>query len=312
MDKAAIKATIYAHPEFAAFIAGMNDLFAGWRRRSAGTLKALQPGCHPKAVIAALAEDLLAHYTGQPLIDQYAVYQHLMDYWATTMQDDVYLIAADGWKAETYRVVETDKKGKEKDKGWACDLVPKALIVARHFAKGQAAIDQFAADLEGVAARLTELEEEHSADSETAEAVFSGFDKINKASVAERLREIQGAADAEDEAAVLNDWLALASGEAELKKRLKAAEAALDAAAYTRYPKLSVAEIQALVVDDKWLAALDADIHSEMDHISQALTQRVKELAERYETPMPVMAGRVADLETNVNRHLERMGFSWN
>jgi hypothetical protein len=38
-----------------------------------------------------------------------------MDYWAETMQDGCYLIAVDGWKAETSRVIETDKKGKEKD-----------------------------------------------------------------------------------------------------------------------------------------------------------------------------------------------------
>ena len=48
-------------------------------------------------------------------------------------------------------------------------------------------------------------------------------------------------------------------------------------------PKLTEAEIKALVVDDKWLAALDAAIHGEMDRVSQKLTQRVKELAERYE-----------------------------
>ena len=307
VDKAAIKPAIYEHPEFAAFIIGMNAMFAVWRAKSAKTLKALQPGCHPKAVIADLAEDLLAHYTGKPLIDKYDVYQHLMDYWATTMQDDVYLIAVDGWKAQTYRVIETDKKGKEKDKGWTCDLVPKALIVACFFAKELAAVDQLAAGLESVTARLTELEEEHGGE----EAVFSGFDKINKAGVAERLKEIKGDRDAKDEAAVLNDWLQLANDEADLKSRLKSAETALDAKAYAHYPKLSVSEIKALVVDDKWLAALDADIHGEMDRISQALTQRVKELAERYDTPMPVMAGRVAELEANVNRHLERMGFAW-
>ncbi len=307
VDKAAIKTTIFAHPEFASFIQGMNTLFAEWRDRSAHTLKALQPGCHPKAVINDLAEDLLAHYTGKPLIDKYAVYQHLMDYWATTMQDDVYLVAADGWKAEPARVIEIDKKGKEKVKGWACDLVPKTLIVARYFAPQQTAINQLAADLEGVAARLTELEEEHGGE----EAVFSGFDKINKAAVTERLREIKRDAEADDEVAVLNDWLALANDEAELKKRLKSAEAALDAAAYAQYSKVTVAEIQALVLDDKWLAALDADIHGEMDRISQALTQRVKELAERYEVPLPVVAGRVAELEASVNRHLDRMGFSW-
>ena len=106
-------------------------------------LKSLQPGSHPKEVIADLSEGLLAHYTGKPLIDKYDVYQHLMDYWAETMQDDCYLIADYGWKAETYRIIETDKKGKQKDKGWTCDLVPKPLIVARYFAKEQKAIDFF-------------------------------------------------------------------------------------------------------------------------------------------------------------------------
>ena len=307
VDKSAIKSTIYEHPEFAAFIAGMNAHFAAWRQKSAATLKALKAGCHPKEVIATLAEGLLAHYAGKPLIDPYDIYQHLMDYWAETMQDDCYLIAADGWKAETYRVIEKDKKGKEKDKGWTCDLIPKALIVARYFAKEQAAIDQLAAELESVTARLAELEEEHGGE----EGAFADLDKVNKANVAARLKEIKGDKDAKDEAAVLNDWLKLNGEEADLKKRLKEAEAALDAKAYAKYPKLTEAEIKTLVVDDKWLAALDAAIHGEMDRVSQQLTQRVKELAERYETPLPQMVSRVAELEAKVNRHLERMGFSW-
>jgi type I restriction enzyme M protein len=87
---------------------------------------------------------------------------------------------------------------------------------------------------------------------------------------------------------VLAKWLELSAQEADVKKQLKDAEAALDAQAYARYPKLTEAEIKTLVVDDKWLAALDTAIHGEMDRISQALTQRVKELAERYETPLPI------------------------
>jgi len=54
------------------------------------------------------------------------------------------------------------------------------------------------------------------------------------------------------------------------------------------------------VVDDKWLGALDAAIHGEIDRVSQQLTQRVKELAQRYETSLPQMVGRVAELETKV------------
>ena len=136
VEKSTIKSVIYEHHEFASFIADMNAHFAVWRDPSAATLKELQAGCRPREIIAQLSEGLLAHYADKPLIDPYDVYQHLMDYWSETMQDDCYLIASEGWKAETYRVIETDKKGKEKDKGWICDLVPKTLVVARYFLRG--------------------------------------------------------------------------------------------------------------------------------------------------------------------------------
>jgi type I restriction enzyme M protein len=308
VPKQAIKPTIYKHPEFVTFIGRMNDLFVDWQQHSTETLKGLQAGCHPKIVIAELAEELLAHYTDKPLIDKYDVYQHLMDYWSTTMQDDCYLIAADGWKAETYRVIEKDKKGKEKDKGWTCDLVPKQLIVDKYFAAQQAAIREQEATLESVAAQMSEMEEEHGGE----EGAFSELDKVNKANVTARLKEIKGDKDAREEADVLNAWLKLSTQEADLKKALKEAEAALDTLAYTKYPKLSEEEIKTLVVEDKWLTTISAAIHGEMDRISQALTQRVKELAERYETPLPRAAKQVATLELAVNAHLERMGFSWN
>ena len=287
VDKAAIKPAIYEHPEFAAFMAGMETLFGDWRTHTAATLKALLPGFTPKTLIASLGESLLAHYADKPLIGGYDVYQHLMDYWAAAMQDDCYLIAADGWRAQTARIIEKDKRGNERDKGWTCDLVPKALIVARYFAGEQAAVDRLAADLESAAAELAELEEEEGGE----EGIFAELEKVNRANVTARLREARAIYNTNDdagaEAAVLDKWLALSNREAELKKQLRDAEADLDAKAYARYPKLTEAEIKTLVVDDKWLAALAAAIHGEMDRISQALTQRVKELAERYETPLP-------------------------
>ena len=151
------------------------------------------------------------------------------------------------------------------------------------------------------------MEEEHGGEDEA----FAELDKVNKANVTTRLKEIKGEEDAQDEAAVLNDWLRLNVDEADLKKRLKAAESDLDTKAYAHYPKLTETEIKTLLVDDKWLAALDAVIQGEMDRVSQQLTQRVKELAERYETPLPQMAVRVGELEAKVKGHLERMGFAW-
>src|SRR5208337_3462886 len=146
-----------------------------------------------------------------------------------------------------------DKKGKEKDKGWTCDLIPKPLIVARYYGKEQAAIDQLTAELEGVTARLAEVEEEHSGE----DGAFSELDKLNKANVVDRMKAIKGDREANDEAAVLNDWLKLNAEEADLNMRLKDAEADLDAKALAKYPRLTEAEIKGLVVDDKWLAALN-------------------------------------------------------
>ena len=165
-------------------------------------------------------------------------------------------------------------------------------------------------------AKLTvvNIKGEHSGE----DAPFSGFDKINKASVAQRLKEVKAEIEelktgegewAFEEKRVLEEWLKLNDEEAGFKKRLKEAEAELDKLAYAQYPKLTEDEIKTLVVDDKWLAALDAMIHGEMDRISQTLTQRVKELAERYETPMPQLSSRIDELEEKVKRHLEKMGF---
>ena len=307
VEKSTIKTTIHEHREFVSFIAKMNTHFAEWRDTNATIFKELTVGCHPREIISQLSEGLLAHYADKPLIDPYDVYQHLMYFWSETMQDDCYLIASEGWKAETYRVIETDKRGKERDKGWVCDLIPKSFIVARYFSEEQAAIDEVVVELDHVTGHLSEMAEEHGSEV----GAFAELDKVNKTNVAARLRVIKGDEDAKDEASVLNDWLNLNREETGLKERLKEAEATLDGQVCYLYPKLTESEIKTLVVDDKWLASLNATIHGEMDRVSQQLTQRVKELAERYETPMPQMVDRVAELEAKVNVHLEKMGFAW-
>ena len=305
--KSDIKTTIYSHPEFVTFMASMTALYEHWHQRSAQTLKALAQDCHPKTVIKALAEDLLTHYEGKPLINAYDVYQHVMDYWANTMQDDCYLIAADGWKAETTRVLVKNAKGKEVDKGWTCELIPKPLIVARYFSAKQLALDTLQGELDTLAAQMTELEEEHGGD----EGAFAELDKVNKAHVTARLKEIKTDKDAIEERAALTAWLNLCNAEADAKKAFKDAEAELDALAYAKYAKLTEADIKTLVVDDKWLSTLGAAVHGEMDRISQALTQRVNEMADRYATPLPQLASEVETLSAGVAAHLNKMGFEF-
>ena len=60
------------------------------------------------------------------------------------------------------------------------------------------------------------------------------------------------------------------------------------------------------------MQTIETAIKGEIDHISQRLTNRIKELAERYETPLTQIDKEVEDLESKVNAHLEKMGFVWN
>jgi len=308
VEKNSLRTAIFEHSEFETFMTGMREHFEAWRKKTAKRLRKLETGFQPKALLAELSEGLLEHYEGKPLLDPYDIYQHLCDYWDASMQDDAYQIAADGWKAETYRLIEKNKAGKEKDKGWACDLVPKDLVVDRYFPKQKAQLEDLVSKQEAAGARMTEQEEEHGSE----DGFLGALDKIAKAEVNRRLKELKGDKSATEEVSVLKEWLESAETETDLKGQIKKQEAELDALAYAKYPDLTESDIQSLVIDDKWLKKLSQAVSESMDRISQQLTRRVKELAERYETPLPKLTDRVAELEAKVAGHLAKMGFAWN
>ena len=224
-----LKATIFAHPEFTAFTTKARKLFTKWQTASVPLLKGLAKDGHPKPLIETIAEDLLATFKTAPLLDAYDVYQHLMDYWAETMQDDCYLIA----KAS-------------------------------------------------VSARLKALRSDRSDRSDRSE-------------------------DAEERQA-LEAYAALLDQQADAKTRLKTAQEDLEAKLDAKYPTLTEADIQTLVVDDKWLHTLAAAVQGELDRVSQTLTGRIRQLAERYATPLPQLTDEVAALAARVDGHLKKMG----
>ncbi len=299
-----LRTTILGHPEFEDFQAKASSHFEEWRTATAARLRAFDTSAHPKALVAEIAETLLAAFRDVPLVNAYDVYQHLMAYWADAMEDDAYLIAADGWAAVPTRVIEIDKKGKSKDKGWACDLLPKPLVVARYFANHQTVIDAVQASLDEATAALAELEEEHGAE----DGYLGALDKIAKAEVNARLRDIRRDRDAHDEITVLNQWIELTDKEAGLKRDLRDKEATLDTLAHRQYAKLTETDIKGLVIDDKWMAHVSGTVTGELERVSQTLTRRVRELADRYDAPLSSLIDDVATLTARVEGHLARMG----
>lgn len=406
---AEVRSAILDHPEFDAFIRQVLAIFETWRAENTPRLTAFDRGSHPKELIQTISESLLAAFHAAPLLDAYDVYQHLMDYWAETMQDDAYLIAAEGWVARTERIVETDKKGKKKDKGWTCDLIPKPYIVARYFAEEQAAIEALHSELETITAGLAALEGEHGgeegilkdvsskADAQAAftQALVALWNDDDKAGCAkyrclvdeadEYGAELRALADHPHVSVLknskgrltlkaINSRLAVTRDSTEratltrylevdrqkkakskeatkllakieeryrgrlrtdpipdeledlhvtiryldlleelstLNGRIKEADAALDQLAYEKYLELTEPEIKTLVVDDKWMSHLAATVRSELERVSNRLTGRIHELAERYASPLPELAEEVERLAARVEEHLARMGAAW-
>lgn len=302
-----IKQTIFTHPEFNNYSKKTQQVFSKWQTKNAPKLKSIQIGAKPKQLIHNLSEDLLADFTDLQLIDRYDIYQHLMTYWNETMQDDVYLIVTDGWKAEVSAIL--NKKGKEI--GWESALIPKPLVINRYFQNEQQELDKLQTELDEVTRSMEDMIEENSGDEGLLEEVKSDAGNITKGNVVSRIKEIKHDSNFEDELKVLQDHLALFEKEAEAKKQIKEAEEVLDRKLLARYKTLTESEIKQLVVDDKWVATLEQLVKSEMDRISQRLTQRIKELAKRYKSTLPELEAEVKQLAQKVDGHLKKMGFTW-
>ena len=324
---AEVKPAIFGHAEFTAFHASATRLFTQWEKASTPLLKAFAQNGHPKPLIETISEDLLATFRAASMLDSYDVYQHLMDYWAETMQDDCYLIADAGWKAgaqprEIRQVKNKDgksawpeahdyKKGKRRFKS---DLVPASILVARYFTAEWGAIEALEGELATIEQQLDEKREDQSGEDGLLSEVIEGEgekQKITAKAVKDRLKEIGKDPDYADERQALEDYADLLEQQTGTKVRLKAAQEDLDAKLDAKYPKLTEAEIKTLVVDDKWLVTIATAVQGELDRVSQTLSSRIRQLAERYATPLPQLTDDVTTLTNRVDEHLKKMGAVW-
>jgi type I restriction enzyme M protein len=322
-----VKPAIFGHAEFTAFNDSASKLFTKWKKVSTPLLKGFAKNGRPKALIETIAEDLLVTFKAAPLLDAYDMYQHLMDYWAENMQDDCYLIVGDGWKAgaqsrEILQIKNKDgklvwpeahdyKKGKRRFKS---DLVPATILIARYFVAEQQAIEAIEGELDAIEQQLDEQKEEQGGEDGLLVEVIEGEgdkQKITAKALKVRLKEIGKDAEFVDERKALEDYAALLDKQADTKNQMKVALEDLDAKLDAKYPLLIEDEVKTLVVDDKWLAAMAVVVQGELDRVSQTLTGRIRELAERYATPLPQLTNDIAVLANRVDGHLKKMGAVW-
>ena len=320
VETARVKAVILGHAEFKSYQRRVADVFTAWREAHKPRLWALAVDARPAGVIHDLSEDLLTRFADLPLLDRYDVYQCLMDYWDETMQDDVYLIAADGWlEAAAPRGIIEDKAKKIKEtpdltikrEKYKMDLVPPALIVARYFAADQAALAVLRVAQEDAARELEEFVEEHTGEGGLLEDVVNDKGTVGKTNVVNRLKAIRDEPESDEERAALACCLALFQAKSKADKAVKDAQTELDEQTLKHYAALTETEIKTLVIEHKWFADIQTLIDSEGQRLTQQLAARVKELEERYAQPLPELAREVATFGDKVAGHLQKMGLAW-
>ena len=312
-----VKAAILGHDEFSAYQQRVAAVFDAWRTTHEPALMGIGRGTNPKSIIRSLSEDLLTRFGALPLLDRYDVYQRLMDYWDEVMQDDVYLIATDGWtEAARPRGIIEDKEKKIKEtpdltikrKKYKMDLIPPALVVARYFATEQTALDALRAAQDAATRALEEFVEEHTGEDGLLADATNDKGKATRASVKDRLKTIQDEPESDEEQEALMRCLALIEAESKAGKAVKDAQAELDQQVLDHYATLTEAEIKTLVVKDKWVASIRAALDSEVQRLTQQLAGRVKELEERYASPLPDLEREVEEFSVKVEGHLKKMG----
>jgi type I restriction enzyme M protein len=315
-----VQQRILDSPEFQQFAEAATARTAEWFGVHRETLASINIDTRPGGVIEAIGDDLLARFKRVALLDEYNIYEQLMEYWNDLMHDDVFLIMNDGWlEAAKPRKALEDKERKLAEAPdlvigsgrsaakFKMDLIPPTLIVARYFASEQTKVDELAATAEEASRGVEEYIEEYGGeDGPLASAIDD--DKITKALVIAALREAGKLGSGIEDVEALRQLLKLYEAETSAKKTVKEAQAKLDLDTLNQYRSLTKNEVKILVLNDKWQATVTARIAAEVESLTLALVGRIRQLGERYAQTVVDLDASLSAYEATVAQHLAAMG----
>ena len=300
--------TVASHPEFVTLSEQARVHLAKWINAVRPQLLSIDANTKPKDLVAGLASSLLETFEGTPLVSAYALYQGLMEYWAESMQDDVYLVADVGWSdGAAMKALPAKKKG-EKRTGrvdftvnkveYRSELVAPELVKHHFFADEARRVDEALAVAQAV---VEELESNYAGEDMILSDCANDKGQFTKKAVVEALKVT---AKADEEHAPLTEVLAALDAEAAAAKAAKDFEAKV----YARYAKLTADEVVTLVVDDSWLETIRGLLEDALAGASMRLTERLTELDTRYQSTLGVLSARSGTLGGAVAAHLASMG----
>jgi len=287
-----IKETIYNNKDFINYEKEVKDILDNWTGSNKDLLCGIGEDTRPVELIKDISHQLLEAFEGRVIIDKYDIYQYLMAYWNDTMKDDVYMVVENGWIGDE-------------------DLLPEELIINGYFKGEKEEVENLESEKDNLESELQEFEEEHTGEDGLLEEVRNDKGNITKTALKKKVKELEKEEDSEEELEVFNKYLTLTDDISSIKKKIKKKEKALSKKVGEKLENISEEEVKDIVVEKKWITTVKSKVLEEMERISYRLTSRIKELAQRYEEPLPEIEKEVKELEGKVKEHLKRMGVSW-
>lgn len=321
VDVSEVQQAILDSPEFQKFADQACALTDEWFVAHRQSLTAITKDTKPNDLIAGMGDDLLERFKSMPLLDEYDVYEQLMTYWDSVMHDDVFLIMHEGWvDAARPRLAIEDKdrklsedpdlfigSGKNATK-YKMDLIPPVLIVGRYFADEQARVDNLGRKADAATQAVEEyIDTNTGGETPLTDAVDD--DEITKTRVAARLRDAKREDDVSpEEIAVLEHLVRLFTEETVARRAAKEGQAALDRNALEAYGDLIEADIQELLLDDKWAGTLRNRIEGKVNSLTSELVTEIARLGKRYASTVGTLDAELRVQQKKVAKHLADMG----
>lgn len=325
VDKTDIQSAITGSAEYEALVSSSNGAVNRWWNMHEALLQGISSTTRPNELIAELGDSLLDAFRKRPLIDEYGVYEQLMSYWNDVMHDDVALIMSEGWdgavKPRPARILGYDKNKKPKyepahitfgagvkAQRWVIDLVPPEIIIARYFTTEQVELEILNAAVETAGQEIEEYVEEHAVEEGLLFDATDDDGKVTNKTATERLKAARAEGADRDEVDTLAYVVSLFKAETAAKKAAKDAKIKLDQLVLKQCASLTTADVQSLVIDDKWGGRMVAGVRAEIAALTQKLVERLNVLGERYEQTVRDLDAVVVELSAKITAHLAAMG----
>lgn len=229
-----------------------------------------------------------------------------MNYWNDSLQDDCYIIKADGWKVE---YVNTKKKP-ACIKDIECDLLPVSIIVNEYFLSEKNAISNKEAEVATKESDEENLKENIWAVEDLEDLAYTidedDEEKILK-SDAELKKLVKYSAIADETKQLINNLILVKVEIKKLKAEIKTLNLDLLESVKAKYDFLTEEETKKLVIEKKWFVSLSENMATELQNVVQTIVTEVENLQERYENTLDELETNCKTLSEKVAGYLKEL-----